>query len=97
MKPPLATVLTLALAACFVMWVLGCAAKNTTTAAPTAEPAPAVAAAVQQAGAVNTQATGFNYASGFGIGATACVGLSLVLTLLLSHRREMARIERGRA
>ena len=35
------------------------------------------------------------YSSQFGVGATLCVAAALVLTLVLSHRREMARIARN--
>lgn len=97
MKPALATILTLAFAACFCMWVFGCSARTSSAPVPassstTPQPGPAIENSVQQAGGVNTQATGINYASGFGFGASACVGLALTLTLVLSHRREMKRI-----
>lgn len=90
------------IACVFVLWgatsSAGCSAHNSSEApgaalpATTPTPRPAIENTTQQAGGINTHATGINYASGFGLGASACVCLALVLTLALSHRREMKRI-----
>lgn len=54
-----------------------------------------LAAQAQVEAAANVAATGIAYTSSLGIGATVLIGLALVLTLVLSHRREMARIVRN--
>ena len=46
-----------------------------------------------QATGIGGNATGYN--SEFGVGATLVVSLTLLLALLLSHRREMARIRQN--
>ncbi len=46
-----------------------------------------------QATGVGGNATGYN--SEFGVGATLVVSLTLLLALVLSHRREMLRIRQG--
>lgn len=56
-----------------------------------------VAAALRaevQATGIGGNATGYN--SEFGVGATLVVSLTLLLALILSHRREVLRIKQGR-
>lgn len=103
MKPSLAAIVVATFAALFVMWVLGCSASNLSAAKPGSGvapvPTPAIGAEVQQAGGINTQATGFNYNTSLPPGAVIIVCLSMlgfwfqsVLERWTSHRREMARI-----
>lgn len=42
---------------------------------------------------VEANVQGIGYTSYFGIGATACVLVTLTLTIWLSHRREMVRLK----
>lgn len=51
-----------------------------------------VVAGVQAAVHAELRATGVDYRSEFGIGPVLIVGLALVLTVYLSHRREAMRI-----
>lgn len=108
MKPSIATILTLTFAACFVMWVFGCSARTSSALVPassstTPPPGPAIENAVQQAGGVNTQATGINYYSTMPLGTVLitisipCFGMlafwiQAVMERIGSHRREMKRI-----
>lgn len=84
--------------------VLGCAASGRVNV-PTSQPvdveqlsgqivakiAPELNATV--AASVETNVQGIGYTSYFGIGATACVLVTLTLTIWLSHRREMVRLK----
>lgn len=89
--------------ACCTAWVafssLGCVGGN--RIGPTTQPigdveqlsgvvAAAVKAALTANVAVNTEATGIK--SEFGFGSAIITGLALVLTIVLSHRREMVRL-----
>lgn len=44
--------------------------------------------------AIETNVQGIGYTSYFGVGPSLIVGAALVLTLWLSHRREMKRLEK---
>lgn len=84
-----------------VLWLMltGCAATQPQTKFSTSQPVDlqqvsgAIAAAVRAE--VETSVTGLSYTSQLGIGSTLLIGVTLVLTLCLSHRREMARIQRN--
>lgn len=82
--------------ALLLLLLTGCGASNLSAVKPgdgfTPTTPPAIGASVQQAGGVNTQATGINYNSALGAGATLLIGSTLVLNLWLSHSREMKRI-----
>ncbi len=97
-----------ALAAPLLVLLAGCAASDARLAvAPTSQPVDVeqvvgqvaaaldarVAAAVTAA--LDTRITGIGgdgYHSEFGVGATLVVAAALILTLVLSHRREMRRL-----
>lgn len=74
---------------------IGAASQPTSAPIAAQQGAGNMAAQAQVDAAATVAATGIAYTSSLGIGATVLIGLALVLTLVLSHRREMARILRN--